>query len=244
VSVEGIQAICQQGAHALAPVGTDMKLTPQTTLADGTCLADLRFWVKGYRRSQPRITLRVITYTLDDPQRNPDQRTFRLITPLLDPDSHPAQALIQIYHQRWEIEIASDEIDTHQRLTWTPIRSQKPVGVIQAFYALWLAYFVIWSLKYQSAEYFNRSPHRFSFINALRLIQHIIPITQLLWETHHSRLLPLFYQWQDYFLLPPREQRINPRVVKRKRNKFRPKKPDDHSIKVPPFAELIRLWGA
>lgn len=241
VSFEGIQAICQQRAQVLAPAKANMKLTPHTPLSDGTYLADLRFWVNGYLHSQPRITVRVITYTLDDPQRNPDQKTFRLITTLIDPELYAAKSLVQIYHQRWEIEIAIDEIDTHQRLTWTPFRSQKPVGVIQEFYALLLAYFVICSLKHQSAKHFNQSPQRFSFINALRLIKHVIPITQLLWETHQFWLVALFHQWQDYFQLPPRDHRINPRVVKRKRNKFRRKKPDDHSIKVPPFDEIIRL---
>jgi hypothetical protein len=244
VSFQGIQAIVQRGAHVLAPVKTNMKLTPHTVLPDGTYLADLRFWVNGLLRDEPRISVRVIEYTLDDPQRNPDQLTFRLITTLLDPESYPAKSLVQVYHQRWEIEIAIDEIDTHQRLTWTPIRSQKPVGVIQEFYALLLAYFIICLLKHQSAAHFNQSPQRFSFINILRLIKHVIPITQLLWQTHQFQLQALFHQWQDYFQLPPREHRINPRVVKRKRNKFRRKKPDDYSIKVPPFEEVIRLCGA
>jgi hypothetical protein len=149
-----------------------------------------------------------------------------------------------VYHQRWEIEIAIDEIDTHQRLTWTPFRSQKPVGIIQEFYALLLAYFIIFSLKYRSAETLGEMAQRLSYINVLRLIQHSIPITQLLWKTHHSQLLTIFHQWQSYFRLPPRDHRLNPRVVKRKRNKFRRKKPDDCSIYVPPFADVVRLCGA
>lgn len=244
VSFDGIRTICQHGAPILAPARADMKLTAHTTLPDGTFLADLRCWDNGFLRDQPRIPVRVMTYTLDDPHRNPDRQSFRLITTLLDPDLCPALVLIEVYHQRWEIEIAIDEMDTHQRLTWTPFRSQKPAGVIQEFYALLLAYFIICSLRYQSAKTLNETPQRLSFINVLRLIQHSIPISQLLWETHHPQLLTLFHQWQDYFRLPSRDNRINPRVVKRKRSKFRRKKPEDHSIKVPPFAEVIRLCCA
>jgi hypothetical protein len=241
VSFDGIHTICQSGAPFLAPARSDMKLTPHTILADGSYLADLRFWENGVLHDEPRITVRVIAYTLDDPQRNPDGQTFRLMTTLLDPDLYSAKVLVEIYHQRWEIEISIDEIDTHQRLTWTPFRSQKPVGIIQEFYALLLAYFVICSLRNQSAEILNQTPQRLSFINALRLIQHSIPISQLLWKTHQDQLFELFHQWQEYFQLPPRDNRLNPRVVKRKCSKFRRKKATDHSIKVPPFAEIIRL---
>lgn len=241
VSFEGIHTIRQQGAAILAPARSDMKLTPHTRLSDGTYLADLRFWGNGDLHKEPPITVRVIAYTIDDPDRNPDKQTFRLITTLLDPDLYPAKILIEIYHQRWEIEIAIDEIDTHQRLTWTPFRSQKPVGVIQEFYALLLAYFIICSLRCQSAEVLNENPQRLSFINVLRLVQHTLPISQLLWKTHQTQLLALFHQWQDYFRLPPRDNRISPRVVKRKRSKFRRKNPDDRSIKVQPFADVVRL---
>ena len=103
VSFEGIHTIRQQGAPILAPARSDMKLTPHTRLSDGTYLADLRFWGKGDLRDESPITVRVIAYTIDDPDRNPDKQTFRLMTTLLDPDLYPAKTLIEIYHQRWEI---------------------------------------------------------------------------------------------------------------------------------------------
>lgn len=241
VSLDSLLAICKQGAPILAPAKADMKLTAHTQLSDGTYLADLRCWDQGVMRPEPRLTVRVITYTLDDPGRNPEGRIFRLITTLIDPDLYPAEALIELYHQRWEIELVIDEMDTHQRLTWTPFRSQKPLGVIQEFYALLLAHFIIRSVMHQSAEMLNASPQQLSFINTLRLIQHVFPLTQLLRDTYQKQLLALFHQWSQYFQLPPRDNRLNPRVVKRKRNKFRRKKPEDISIKVPPFAEVVRL---
>jgi len=244
IGYDSIQAIKDRQAQVLAPVKKDMKLRPQRYLSDGTYIAHLRSWANKGANDDPPISIRVITYTIDDPQRNPQKATFRLITTLLGPDLYPAETLILLYHQRWDIEIAIDEIDTHQRLTWTPFRSQKPVGVIQEFYALLLAYFVIRSVMYRSAVVLNETPQRLSFVNALRLIQHVIPVAQLLWDTYYRRIIELFHQWQLYFRLPPRDNRINPRVVKRKRNKFRRKKPEDCSIKVPPFADVVRLCGA
>ena len=244
IGYDNIKAIKNCQAQALAPARRDMKLRPQEYLSDGTYIAHLRSWRNKGANDDPPIPVRVITYTIDDPQRNPAKITFRLITTLLDPDLYPAETLILLYHQRWDIEIAIDEIDTHQRLTWTPFRSQKPVGVIQEFYALLLAYFIIRSVMYRSAAVLNETPQRLSFINALRLIQHVIPIAQLLWNTCYHQIIEMFHQWQLYFRLPPRDNRINPRVVKRKRNKFRRKKPEDHSIYVQPFAEVVRLCGA
>ncbi len=141
LSYGGIRAIRERQAHILAPVRKDMKLHPQEYFSDGTYIAHLKSWDNKGANDDPPIPVRVISYTIDDPQRNPEQLTFRLITTLLDPDLYPAETLILLYHQRWDIELAIDEIDTHQRLTWTPFRSQKPVGVIQEFYALLLAYF-------------------------------------------------------------------------------------------------------
>lgn len=54
-----------------------------------------------------------------------------MIPTLLDAQQAPALALIAAYHERWDIARTSDEIDTHQRLVRHPVRSQKPVGVIQ-----------------------------------------------------------------------------------------------------------------
>ena len=199
----------------------------------------IRYWKNGYCHDQPRLTVRVIAYTLDDPIRNPDGKTYRIITSLLEPDRYSADEIIVLYHQRWEIELTIDEIDTHQRLVQTPFRSQKPIGVIQEFYALLLAYFIIGRWRHESAEQYELSPQQLSFINGLRLIEHVFPIAQLLEDL--APLKALMYQWHLYFQLPPRDNRINPRVVKRKMSKFRRKKPEDVSAKVPVFEDTIRI---
>jgi len=83
--------------------------------------------------------VRVIVYTLTDPARPGYGDTHRLIPTLLDAQEAPALALIAAYHERWDIARTSDEIDTHQRLVRHPLRSQKPVGVIQDLSGLLIA---------------------------------------------------------------------------------------------------------
>jgi hypothetical protein len=240
-SYDSFRAMADKNIPFLTPARRDLKLEPVCYLSDGSFIAHIKSWKNNGWNKDPVVPVRVITYTLNDPVRNPEKQDFRLITSLTDPALYDGMALIGAYHQRWEIEIAIDEIDTHQRLPWVPFRSQKPVGVIQEFYSLLLAYFVLCAVRHESALELGKSPQRLSFINPLRLIRQLGPISQLLWEPFQFQLLNLIKQWQAYFQLPPRENRINPRVVKRKRNKFRRKKRTDKSILVPPIGEVVRL---
>lgn len=79
--------------------------------------------------------VRVIRYTLDDPQRTGHGEEHRLLTTLTDASAAPAPALILLYHERWEIELTIDEAKTHQdpRRAEKPthLRSQTPEGVRQ-----------------------------------------------------------------------------------------------------------------
>jgi hypothetical protein len=240
-SYASFRVMTERNISFLTLARRDLKLEPVQYLSDGSFIAHIRSWSKGGWNNDPVISVRVITYTLDDEIRNPGKRVFRLITSLNEPAVHDAMTLIETYHQRWEIEMAIDEIDTHQRLPWVPFRSQKPVGIIQEFYSLLLANFVLCAIRHESAMTLRISPQRLSFINTLRLIQQMAPLSQILWESHQSSLLDIIYQWQDYFQLPSRENRINPRVVKRKRDKFRRKKRSDKSIPVVPIGEVLRL---
>ena len=49
--------------------------------------------------------VRVVEYTLNDPQRTGDGERHRLITNLLDEREVPAMELILLYHERWEQEL-------------------------------------------------------------------------------------------------------------------------------------------
>ena len=49
-----------------------------------------------------------------------------MISTLLNPRLASAQALACAYHERWEIEIVIDEIDTHQRLVGRRCGDRQP----------------------------------------------------------------------------------------------------------------------
>lgn len=70
------------------------------------------------------MLIRVIDYTIDDGRDNPT--TYRLFTTLTDPGQVSAADLAAAYTERWEIELALDELKTHQRGPRTVLRSKSP----------------------------------------------------------------------------------------------------------------------
>jgi len=104
--------------------------------------APTKIFRTAYDRKKDRdgILVRVIRYTLDDPQRVGHGEVHVLITNLCDENLYPAEELIMLYHERWEQELVYDEQKTHQdpRRATKPahLRSETPAGVIQEIYAL------------------------------------------------------------------------------------------------------------
>ena len=113
------------------------------------------------------IVVRVIKYTLNDPQRVGHQEEHTLLTDLLDASKYPALELIPGYHWRWEHELGYAQQKTYQdpprASKPTHLRSETPTGVRQEIYALSLAHFVIRSLMFQAARRAGLDTDRLSF---------------------------------------------------------------------------------
>jgi len=239
------KTLAKRGVALLARIKSHLVLRPIRTLSDDSFLAKIYASDKDRRHDQNGIVVRIIAYTLDDPQRVGHQQRHRLMTTLLDEQQYPALELVCGYHERWEIELLFDEQKTHQ----DPIRpgkpahlrSETPEGVHQEILALSLAHFVTRALMFQAAEQIDLDPDRLSFSNCLRVLRCRLPecevqtpasmeawYTGLLWELGQERI-------------EPRRNRINPRVVKRKMSKFAKKRPEHRGL--PPlqkaFAESV-----
>ena len=160
----------QQGAHVLGRLPAHVKPKPVCALPDGSYLAYL-YPSEYKRRKSEHILVRIITYTIKDPALPGYGETYRLVTTLLSHQRYPAADLACAYHERWEIELIIDEIDTHQRLAQRPLRSKKPVAVIQEAYGLLIAHFVIRFFMHQAACLAGIDPDRLSFTNALEVVR-------------------------------------------------------------------------
>jgi hypothetical protein len=147
------------------------------------------------------------------------------MTSLLDPDLYPAHTLAGEYHQRWEVEITIDEVQTHQRLPNIPLRSQKPEGVIQEAYGLLIAHFAVRCVMHQAALQAGLDPDRLSFTNAVQIVRDAIPEFQMTTPEQLPRLYQRLLSDIARHRLPERDNRSNPRVVKRKMSKLSLTKP-------------------
>ena len=118
-------------------------------------------------------------------------------------------------------------MDTHQRLLQHPLRSQKPVGVIQELYGLLIAHYAVRRIMYEAAVAAGLDPDRLSFTNAVQLICDAIPEFQMVAREQKGQLYQRLLQDIARYRLPERGHRSNPRVVKRKMSKFALKR-DQH----------------
>jgi hypothetical protein len=224
-SYELISGVLERDGQVLCRAHASRKWTPVKYLKDGSFLAWMRPTDKSKDPHAEAILVRILRYTVHDENRPHHGQVQTLVTTLLDSDLFPAHDLIVLYHERWEIELAIDEMDTHQRLANRPFRSLKPVGVLQEFYAFLIAYFLIRLIMLRTAEAQNIDPDRLSFTNSIHLIVDALPLFQLVSASDYPRLWHWLMDWISYFQLPPRRDRSNPRVIKRQQSRFNRKHP-------------------
>lgn len=163
------------GADLLWRVRTDAagpKPAHVQDLDDGSWLAHLRRSTPASARREEPMLVRVIDYTIDDGRDNPT--SYRLFTTLLDPDEVNAVDLAAAYTQRWEIELALDELKTHQRGPRTVLRSKSPDLVLQEIWGHLCCHYAIRSLMTEAATHSGHDPDRVSFVAALRITRQSI----------------------------------------------------------------------
>lgn len=233
----------QRQAHFVGRLPAHVQPKWVQTLPDGSYLAYI--YPADYQRKKrgEHLLVRVIEYSVDTSQYPGHEERHRLITSLLDPELYPALTLAREYHQRWEIEITIDELNTHQRLPQLPLRSQKPVGVIQEAYGLLLAHYVVRAIMHAAALENALDPDRLSFTNAVTIIGAALAEFQMTTPEQLSRLYRRLLNDIAQHRLPERDYRVNPRVVKRKMSKFKLKRPEHRQTPQPtlPFSEALAI---
>lgn len=245
-SYDLVYAIKERSAQTLSRLPGTVKPKKVRDLSDGSYLAHIfpSQRSKHYQCAKP-ILVRIIEYAIDDPNRPSQYDVHRLVTTLVNETLYPVIQLIELYHERWEIEITIDEIDTHQRLSQKPLRSRTPQGVIQELYGLLVAHYIVRAIMHQAAVAHHIEPDRLSFSESIRLIKAAAPWFQIASPDQQDSLWTRLLSDIVCFQLPPREGRINPRVVKRQQRKFNRKRPQHLKPPKPkPFRESIVISGA
>jgi hypothetical protein len=111
----------------------------------------------------------VLEYQITD--RDTGGEVYRLITTITDWEHALAPDLAAAYHQRWEFEIALDEIQTHQIAHSRVLRSKSAEMVRQEIWGILSAHHAIRALMVEAAHDADIDPDRVSFIRSLRVIR-------------------------------------------------------------------------
>src|SRR5450631_2306339 len=156
-------------ADLLWRVRKNIHLPCEKRLPDGSYLSRIYPSQQDQRRGRNGIVVRVIEYRLEGVEGA--EPLYRLATTILDHELAPAAELAALYHERWEIETAFDELKTHLRGAHIVLRSKTPDLVRQEFYGLMMAHFAIRGLMHEAALKADEDPDRLSFLHAVRVVR-------------------------------------------------------------------------
>jgi hypothetical protein len=163
------QQAAQRGADLVWRMKINAVLPCQKRLEDGSYLSRIYPTQQDRRHDRHGVAVRVIEYRLEGlPDAEP---LYRLLTTILTPQAAPAQELAALYHERWEIETAFDELKTHLRGRRIVLRSKTPELVRQEFYGLLLAHYAVRGLMHEAALQAKLDPDELSFVHAARVIK-------------------------------------------------------------------------
>jgi hypothetical protein len=151
---------------------------------------------------------------------------YRLATTLLDPHRYPAAELIQLYHDRWEIETAYLELKS-SILGGRVLRARTPVGTEQEIYALLVTYQLLrTAMADATSTRPDIHPDRASFTIAYQSARdQLVQAANVIAGTTID-LVGTIGRHVLAALLPDRRLRVCPRIVKRAISKYQARGPN------------------
>ncbi len=153
-----------------------------------------------FRALPNSIQVRLLRYWV----KRPGFRTRRvdLVTTLLDPIQYPAEALAELYGQRWEVETNLGYLKTAMGMD--VLHCKCPDGVLKEILMFLLVYNMVRIVMLEAGRRQSLPTRRISFIDAYR------------WLASHrpGSSLPVLIQ------NPPRPGRYEPRAVKRRPKQY------------------------
>jgi len=209
-------------SHFLVRMRKNMRGRMIATLGPGDRMVEVVI-PRMLRRSHPDLPKRIVVRELTAQIRG---RWFRYWTSLQDASTYPAKELVGLYAQRWEEELALDEIKTHQGGATTvnrPIifRCTTTRRVLQEAYGVVLAYNLVRALMVQGAMSAGISPLRISFVGSLERIRSAALLMAAAPTAALPRIFDDLIRSIGQCVLSERRQRKNPREVCIKMSAYR-----------------------
>jgi hypothetical protein len=165
---------CATDADLLWRIKKNARLKCERRLPEGSYLSHVYPSETDRRRRTNGVEVRVIDYRLEGVADA--EPIYRLVTTILDPTMASAEELAALYHERWEIETALDELKTHVRGAKIVLRSKTPELVRQELFGLMMLHFAVRGLMHEAALQADQDPDRLSFLHAIRVVRRKLPI--------------------------------------------------------------------
>jgi hypothetical protein len=197
--------IAATGAMLLARARSTRKPPVLEHLSDGSYLSCL-----------DGLTVRIIEADVAMSGRDDSsvRDSYRLITTLLDHHRYPADALVELYHERWEIESAYLAL-RHTLLDGHVLRSGDQPGLEQELWALLTVYQLLRMAMVTAVETCpGTDPDRASFTTALQTARDQLTAARGICPDGPADLLGVIGRAVLATLLPARRPRYSARKVK------------------------------
>ena len=235
-SFEMVWTLQQHGHDVIVKVPATVKLSRRKRLPDGSFFTRIEGSLEDLTQppspgGRRHWTTKVVTVRAMR-VRIPGYRVWTLVTTLLDA-TISATDIATHYHRRWDIEIAYDELKTHQCAT---LRGQSPTTfrskcgdlVEQELYAMVIMYTTIRLMMVQAAQTTGGSPCDLSFLDTLHLVLEAAPFVTLHDEARHVMVFEyLLDVLATAKIVRSPQKRVAPRVVKVAQARFPRKRETD-----------------
>lgn len=209
--------------HWLTRAKSKLRYTVLQAFSDHDALVEMKVSPEA-RKKDPTLPktwrMRAITY------KHGKHAPQVLFTSLLEPARFPAAEIVQLYHERWEMELAYDELKTDMFQQQVPLRSKSPALVRQELWTSMLLYNLVRLEMAAVAKVLAVPPNRISFVASFHLIR-----DEWLWDAVAKpgaiprHLTHLRESLKRYLLPPRRSDRSYPRAVKIKMSNYARKRP-------------------
>lgn len=208
--------------HWMLPARKDLQFTVKHQLHEHDAIITLNPTPQA-RKTFPdlpdTLEARLTTYAVDG-------KVYRVLSSMTAPLRYPYDDIVDVYAQRWEIELGFREMKQGLHQAKPTLRSKKPDMVRQELWGLLLAYNLVRIAMLDAVKDIpDASPTRLSFSLCMRqVVTFFITVTirsASKLPEHYAYLLDTLRMLK---LPDKRPDRIYPRVVRRKPNKYPTKK--------------------
>jgi len=219
-----------RAANAARPRAFHVKDRIQTWKRPAVCPKGLR--KSDYRRLPKTLQVREVAYRVETPGFR--THAITLVTTLLDAERYSAQALAELYFDRWTVELDFAYIKTTMQMD--VLRCKTPAMVRKEIWTHLLAYNIIRTLMWEAVVEHDVDPARVSFKGTLQRVTVLAGPSPCATSHQAKHMWTVLLHGVATDLVPHRPDRAEPRVRKRR--------PKAYPLMTKPRAELkARLWA-